>query len=79
MAAAINPQRGRNRWNAKLSDEDVTLIRALIAERERLLAEARKLTDKKIADKFGVHRNTIWKAAKYESWKHASSIAQQTG
>jgi hypothetical protein len=67
---ANNPQRGSARWNAKLTDDDVRLMRALVAERERLLTEARKLTDAKIAEKFHVHPHTVWKATKRDSWSH---------
>ena len=67
---AINPQRGSDRWNAKLTDDDVRLMRELVAERERLLAEARKLSDKEIAAKFEVHPNTVWKVCKRDSWSH---------
>jgi hypothetical protein len=68
MPKAINPQRGRDRWNAKLTDDDVRLMRSLVAERERLLTEARKLTDAAIAEKFEVHPNTVWKVCKRDTW-----------
>jgi DNA-binding transcriptional regulator YhcF (GntR family) len=45
-------------------------MRELVAERERLLAEARKLTDREIAAKFEVHPNTVWKVCKRDSWVH---------
>ena len=70
MPPAINPQRGADRYNAKLSEDDVRLIRALVAERERLLTEARKLTDAKIAAKFEIHENTVWKVRQKASWIH---------
>jgi hypothetical protein len=70
MSATRNPQRGSARWNAKLTDDDVRLIRELVAERERLLTEARKLTDEAIAAKFEVHPHTVWKVTKRDSWAH---------
>lgn len=65
MAAARNPARGEAHYNAKLSDDDVRLVRACVAERQRLLREARELSDAKLAEKFGCHPNTIWKIASY--------------
>jgi len=70
MPRAFNPQRGSDRWNAKLTPDDVRLIRGLVAERERLLSEARKLTDAKIAEKFDIHENTVWKVRQKSSWFH---------
>lgn len=56
----------------KLTADDVRLIRALVAERDRLLAEARKLSDRELARKFEVHKNTIQKACRFGSWAHVS-------
>ncbi len=53
----------------KLSPEDVRLIRLLVDERKRLQAEARKISDTAIAEKFGISRNTIWRIAKYDIWR----------
>lgn len=46
-------------FNAKLSREDVDLIRELIEVREDLKRQASELTNQKIAEKFGVHVRTI--------------------
>jgi hypothetical protein len=70
MPLPVNPQRGTDRWNAKLSEDDVRLIRDLVAEREALRAEVRKLTDAKIAEKFEVHPNTVRKLCQGGSWIH---------
>lgn len=69
MAAAKNPRRGERHYKHKITREDVRLMRQLVDERARLLAEAKKLTDAKIAEKFDVHPNTVWKVTRYESWK----------
>ncbi len=63
---------GVDHWNAKLTEDDVRLIRALVEERAMHLAEARKLTDAAIAEKFEVHPNTIWKVYR-TSWTHVAS------
>ncbi|MGE5522591.1 MAG: hypothetical protein ACM3SS_02670 [Rhodospirillaceae bacterium] len=70
MAAPKNPRRGENHYRFKVTDDDARLMRALVLERERLLAEARKLTDAKIAEKFDVHPHTVWKVTRYESRRH---------
>lgn len=67
------PQRGADRYNAKLTDADVPLILALRAERERLLAQARELTDAKIAEKFDVHPNVVWKIGNGAAWIHVAT------
>lgn len=69
MAAAKNPARGEAHYKHKLTADDVRLMRELVAERERLLKEAKKLTDAKIAEKFEIHPNTVWKATRYETYK----------
>lgn len=67
---ATNPQRGEQRYNAKLTAADVRLIRELVAERRRLLNEAKRLSDKEIARKFEVHPGVIWKVSARASWIH---------
>jgi hypothetical protein len=64
------PQRGADRYNAKLTDHDVRLIRELVAERSRLLAAARALSNRQLAEKFDVNYRTIEKVAEYRSWIH---------
>lgn len=58
------PKGGRTR----LTPADVRLIRALISERERLLAEARQLSNDEIGKKFGVGGEQIWKIATGRAW-----------
>lgn len=57
-------------YNAKLTDDDVRHIRALREYREKLLAEAKTLTDAKIAEKFEVHPNVVWKIGNRGAWVH---------
>lgn len=47
----------------RLSEEDLRLITALVEHRERLRSEIKELTNVKIAEKFGYHKNTIDKYA----------------
>lgn len=62
--------RGGKHCFAKLADEDIPLIRQLLAERERLLKEARKLTNEKIGAMFEVHKSTIAGVANFSNWSH---------
>ena len=55
---------------AKLTEEDVLLIRQLIAEREVMKARLREVTNAKIAEKFGVHQRTVDRVSSYENWRH---------
>ena len=70
MAAAKNPKRGESHYKAILTKDDVRLIRQCAEERARLINEARKLSNKKLAEKFGVHKRTIDKIAGYRGWIH---------
>lgn len=69
MAAAKNPARGEAHYNSKLTEDDVRLIRSLVAERNRLLCEANKLTGNKIAEKFDIHKSTVHKISSFGYWK----------
>lgn len=45
--------------NAKLTPDDVQLIRALAAERAKLREQADRISQKALAEKFGVSQTTI--------------------
>jgi hypothetical protein len=70
MAANKTIKRGEKHHLAKLTNDDIRLIRKCAEERERLIQEARKLSNKKLAEKFGVHHRTIDKVAGYRGWIH---------
>ena len=70
MAARINISRGTDHHNAKLTDDDIRLILDCVAERERLIAEARKLTNAELAKKFDVHFRTIDRVTSGRGWAH---------
>jgi len=63
MAAAKRPHR-----TCKLTEDDVRLIRALCDERDILLAQAAKVSDRKLAEKFEVAPSTIYAVAKRQKW-----------
>lgn len=54
--------RRKPRRPAKLKPEDVILIRALKRERDRLKAELLLISQKAVAEKFGVAQSTISEA-----------------
>lgn len=60
MAAARNPQRGVERWNAVLDPDAVRHIR-----RNR-----HGLTMRALAGLHGVHWRTIEKVMAFETWRH---------
>lgn len=60
MARARNPERGIDRYNARLTPEIVREIRA----------NRHGLTLRALAERFGVHRRTVEKVHYYESWRH---------
>ena len=56
----MNYNTGERHYKAKLTADDVRLIRELSGE----------MTIRKIAERFGVSHHTIHQAATYKTWKH---------
>lgn len=56
--------------SAKLTEDDVRLIRDCVKERERLRREIAALTNKSLSKKFEVTKQTIEKIAQGRSWRH---------
>ena len=56
--------------NAKLTTEDVVLIKQLLTEKEALETELKKVSTKAIAEKFEVSEGTIKRIATGECWWH---------
>jgi len=52
----------------RYSAEEVRLIRAAYAERERLLKEADELKISKLAKKFGTSYSTMWDIVNYATY-----------
>lgn len=61
MAKPINPARGNELPHAKLTREKVSTIR---------LRASMGVSQLKMAEEYGVHRNTINRAVLYENWWH---------
>ena len=70
MPAAINPIRGEDHHCAKLTDEDVRLIRQCVIERERLREQARQLSNESLSKKFEVSERTIERIVQNRGWIH---------
>lgn len=62
--------RGAASHAAKLSEEDVNCILDLIAERDRLLKQARNLSAKQLAQTWRVSVDTINSIAAGRTWRH---------
>lgn len=56
----MNYNMGERHYRAKLTAEDVRLIRELAGE----------MTIRKIAEKFDVSHHTVHQAVTYKTWKH---------
>lgn len=57
----MNYNMGELHYKAKLTADDVRLMRELASE---------KVTIRKIAEKFGVSHHTVHQAVTYKTWKH---------
>lgn len=66
----LNVKRGSDLPQAILTDEDVQLIRQAQAERNRLRAQAAQLSNRALAEKFGVHHRTIDRITSGHGWTH---------
>lgn len=62
--------RGMQHYRAKLTDDDVRLIRAAAARRRELLNEAARLSTRVLAEKFEVAPTTIERIVYRERWSH---------
>jgi len=66
----LKVKRGEDVKHSKLTEPDVILIRAIVAERDELRRQASLITNRKLAEKFNVHHRTIDKITAGESWTH---------
>ena len=63
-------KRGMDLPHAKLTDDDILMIRELVTIRDDLKLQASQLTNKCIAEKFGVHYRTIDRITSGGAWSH---------
>ena len=63
-------KRGMDLPQAKLTNDDVLLIRQLVHDREMTKKQLSKITNRHIADKFGVHVRTIERITAGSGWCH---------
>lgn len=71
----LSVKRGSALPHAKLDESTVREILAAVAKRERLRAEAAKLSNKALAAKHGVHERTIDRITAGENWTHVDEAA----
>lgn len=72
MSVADNIVIKRSKREPELTLEDVALIQALSAERERLEAEVERISPRAIANKFGVSIGTVHRAVRGMPLKDAA-------
>lgn len=63
-------KRGSDHYAARLTEDDVRLIRAAGRERRRLLDDARRLSDAELAAKFECGVSTISRILSRQLWAH---------
>ena len=66
----LHYKRGSQRKDAKLTEDDVRLIRAMIEERRLLKEQLQRITSQRIAEKFEVSINTIYSISQEKAWLH---------
>ncbi len=69
MAAPHNPMKGEAHLFARVNEDDVRLIRLAAAERYRLLAEAAKLSNAALGDKFDLSESQVGRIIAGKAWK----------
>lgn len=62
--------RGTDHPLSKLTEDDVRLILAAVDERERLRAEANRLSNKSLAQRICVSLRTVDRITQAKGWKH---------
>lgn len=63
-------KRGSQLPQSKLTESDIELIRLILHERGIMKNQLKQITNKSLAEKFGVHQRTIDKVVVGESWVH---------
>lgn len=75
MPPAINPARGSELPQSKLTEDDIKLIWKCVNERKRLRDEANKLSNESLAQKFDVSLRTIDRITQRRGWIHIRETA----
>lgn len=70
----LKHKRGSQLPQSKLCEDDVQMILQLVLARDDLRRQMMCLTNRAIADKFGVSHKTIQKIAAGDIWAHVSMI-----
>lgn len=63
---------GSRHHAAKITEEDVKLIRELDQERRALEAKVKGLSQSAIADKFNISKQRVWEICSGGGWSHVS-------
>jgi hypothetical protein len=62
--------KGEGAYNARLTEHDLKLIRQLAEDRRTLWEQIRRISERSLAEKFGVSQAAIRKVINRESWLH---------
>lgn len=67
---SLHYKRGSERKDAKLTENDVRLIREMLDERKRLKSQLKLISSKTLAEKFEVSVHTIHAISQEKTWLH---------
>ena len=70
MSLYATAKRGENHYAAKLTNDDVRHIRALVEERRALAKRLSALSNRSIAEKFDVTTSCIERVIYGQTWTH---------
>jgi hypothetical protein len=65
--------KGSGHHNAKITEEDAIHILELIEARKELIRQASELTLERIAEKFGISKQSVADISMGKTWKHIRS------
>ena len=66
----LKVKRGEELPHSKLTNDDIKLIHQAVEHRNELRKQASQLSNRSLAEKFGVHYRTIDKVTAGYSWTH---------
>lgn len=64
--------RGESHYAAKLTEDDVRALRAIVAERRQLLDRLAAISNKALAEKFDVKESCIERVIYGQTWTHVA-------
>ena len=62
--------RGQQHYRAKLTDDDVRALRQIVADRRQMAARLAALSNRALAEKFGVTTACVERVIYGQTWSH---------